>query len=152
MAGRGCANVRRLRRLILKLRRRVDVRGRVHVGPGVRIDVAPGARVILEDGCSLGARCRIDANGGTVRIGPNARIGERSILVALTGIEIGAGVDVGDWAMIVDGDPAFADAATPVRIGDGARVGLHAAVLAGATVAPGEEIAPYETRAPRRSA
>jgi acetyltransferase-like isoleucine patch superfamily enzyme len=135
----------------------VEVRGRVDVARGVRIDVARGARVILEDGCSLGERCRIEAGGGVVRIGRDARIGERAVLVAVVGIEIGAGADVGDWAVIADADPAFADAPAPVRIGDGARVGLHAAVLAGAEVAPGEAIAPYETRgqvtrAPRRSA
>jgi acetyltransferase-like isoleucine patch superfamily enzyme len=38
----------------------------------------------------------------------------------------------------------------PVRIGDGARIGLHAAV--GADVPAGAVVAPYETRAPRRSA
>jgi acetyltransferase-like isoleucine patch superfamily enzyme len=130
----------------------VDVRGRVDVARGVRIDVARGARVILEDGCSLGERCRIEAGGGVVRVGRNARIGERAVLVAVTGIEIGAGADVGDWAVIADAEPAFADRPRPIAIGDGARVGLHAAVLAGAEVAAGESLAAYETRAPRRSA
>ena len=128
------------------------MRGRVHVGRGVRINVARGARVVLEDGCSLGEGCRIDAGGGTVRIGRHARIGERSILVAVAGIEVGAEADVGDWAVIADGEPTWAEGAAPVRIGDGARVGLHAAVLAGAEISAGEEVAAYETRAPRRSA
>ena len=118
----------------------------------MRIDVARGARVILEDGCSLGERCRIDADSGVVRVGRNARIGERAVLVSVAGIEIGAGADVGDWAVIADADPAFADAPAPVSIGDGARIGLHAAVLAGAEVARGETVQAYETRAPRRSA
>jgi acetyltransferase-like isoleucine patch superfamily enzyme len=65
---------------------------------------------------------------------------------------VGAGCEVGDWAVIADAEPAFAERAAPVRLGDGARIGLHAAVVAGATVAPGEIVAPYETRAPRRSA
>jgi acetyltransferase-like isoleucine patch superfamily enzyme len=141
-----------VRAALLRLRRGVDVRGRVHVARGVRIDVAPGARVILEDGCSLGERCRIDAAGGTIRIGRHARIGERAMLTAVDGIEIGHGADDGDWAMIADAEPAFADAPRPVRVGDGARIGLHAAVLAGAEVAPGEVVGSYETRAPRRSA
>jgi acetyltransferase-like isoleucine patch superfamily enzyme len=128
------------------LRRGVDVRGRVSVGRGVRISVARGARVILEDGCSLGERCRIDAGGGVVRIGRDTRIGERAVLVAVAGIEIGAGVDVGDWVVIADAEPAFADRPLPITIGDGARIGLHAAILAGATVAAGEAIAPYATR------
>jgi len=124
----------------------------VHVERGVRVSVAPGARVVLEDGCRLGERCRIEANGGTVRIGPGARIGERAVLVADAGIDVGSGCDVGGWAVIADADPAFADAAAVTRVGDGARIGMHASVLAGATVAPGDVVAPYETRAPRRSA
>jgi acetyltransferase-like isoleucine patch superfamily enzyme len=118
----------------------------------VRISVAPGARVVLEDGCVLGPRSRIDAHDGTVRIGAGARIGERALLVSRAGIDVGAGCDVGDWAVIADTEPAFAERAAPVRLGDGARIGLHAAVVAGATVAPGEVVGAYETRAPRRSA
>jgi acetyltransferase-like isoleucine patch superfamily enzyme len=128
------------------------VHGRVHVERGVRVNAAPGARVVLEDGCRLGERCRIEASGGTIRIGPGARIGERAVLVASAGIELGSACDVGSWAIIADADPAFADRPAVVRVGDGARIGIHAAVLAGAAVAPGEVVAPYETRAPRRSA
>jgi acetyltransferase-like isoleucine patch superfamily enzyme len=68
---------------------------------------------------------------------------------------------VGDWAVIADAEPTFEDAerptrlqplrAAPVRIGDGARIGLHAAVPPGATIAPGAVVEPYETGAPRRS-
>ena len=136
----------------LKLQPRVDVRGRVHVERGVRVSAAPGARIVLEDGCRLGEGCRIEADGGTVRVGPGARIGERAMLVAVAGIELGSGCDVGSWAIIADADPAFADGPAVTRVGDGARIGMHAAVLAGATVAPGDVVQPYETRAPRRSA
>lgn len=138
------------------------MRGRVHMERGVRINVAPGARVILEDGCRLGQGCRIEAGGGTVRIGPGAWVGERAVLVALAGIDVGARCVVGDWAVISDAEPTFDDAerptrlqplhAAPVRIGDGARIGLHAAVPPGATIAPGAVVEAYETRAPRRSA
>ena len=54
--------------------------------------------------------------------------------------------------MIADAEPAFADDAAPVTLGEGARIGLHAAVVAGATVAPGAVVGAYETRAPRSSA
>jgi acetyltransferase-like isoleucine patch superfamily enzyme len=151
----------RLIRLRLAARGRLEVRGRVHVARGVRISVASGARVVLEDGCRLGEGCRIEARGGTVRIGPGALVGERSVLVALAGIDVGAGAVVGDWAVISDAEPTFEDAerptrlqplrAAPVRIGDGARIGLHAAVPPGATIAPGAVVEPYETGAPRRS-
>jgi acetyltransferase-like isoleucine patch superfamily enzyme len=114
--------------------------------------VAKGARVVLEDGCELGERCLIEARGGTIKIGPGARIGERAILNARAGIDVGAGCEVGDWAIVADAEPAFAEAAAPITLGDGARLGLHAAVVAGADVAPGEVVAPYETRAPHSSA
>jgi acetyltransferase-like isoleucine patch superfamily enzyme len=133
------------------------VLGRVSVEPGVRVRVARGARVVLEDGARLREGCRIEANGGTVRVGPGAVLGARSVLVAEAGIDLGTGCVVGDWAMIADAEPTFADPerpvrlqplrAAPVRIGDGARIGVHAVVQA--TVAAGEIVAPYETRAPR---
>jgi acetyltransferase-like isoleucine patch superfamily enzyme len=147
---------------LLRLRGRLEVQGRVRVARGARIAVARGARVVLEDGCRVGAGCRIEASGGTVRIGPGAVIGERSVLVALAGIDIGAGCVVGDWAVISDTEPTFDDAeqptrlqplrAAPVRIGDGARIGLHATVPPGAAIAPGAVVESYETGAPRRSA
>jgi acetyltransferase-like isoleucine patch superfamily enzyme len=94
-----------------------------------------------------------------VRIGPGARLGARSVLVALAGIDVGAGCVVGEWAMIADAEPTFDDPerptrlqplrAAPVRVGDGARLAAHAIVQAGATIAPGDVVAPYETRAPR---
>ena len=112
---------------------------------------------MLEDGCLLGEGCRIEANGGTVRIGPATTLGSRSVLVAEAGIDVGAGCVVGDWALIADAQPTFDDPerptrlqplrAEPVRIGDGARIGIHAVVQA--PVAAGEVLAPYETRAPR---
>jgi acetyltransferase-like isoleucine patch superfamily enzyme len=151
----------RLARLRVAARGRLEVRGRVGVERGVRVRVAPGARVLLEDGCLLGEGCRIEARGGTVRIGPGARLGARSVLVALAGIDVGAGCVVGEWAMIADAEPTFDDPerptrlqplrAAPVRVGDGARLAAHAIVQAGATIAPGEVVAPYETRAPRNA-
>ena len=151
----------RLAWLRLAARGRLEVNGRVSAERGVRVRAAPGARVVLEDGCVLGEGCRIEASAGTVRIGAGARLGPRCVLVALSGIDVGAGSLVGPWAMITDAEPTFGDAerptrlqplrAAPVRIGDGARIGAHAAVQAGATVAAGDEVAPYETRAPARA-
>jgi acetyltransferase-like isoleucine patch superfamily enzyme len=147
----------RLARLRLTSRGRLESRGRPTVERGVRLAVASGARVVLEDGCLLGAGCRIEAAGGTIRIGPGARIGARALLVAMAGIDIGARCVVGEWAVIADHEPTYDDPerptrlqplhAEPVRLGDGARLGAHAALLAGATVAPGEVVASYATRA-----
>jgi acetyltransferase-like isoleucine patch superfamily enzyme len=149
----------RLARLRLAARGRLDVRGKVQVERGARVAVAPGARVVLEDGCLLGEGSRIEAAGGTVRIGPGALLGARSLLVALEGIDVGAGCVIGEWAMVADHEPTYDDPERPtrlqpmrtaaVRLGDGARIGAHAALQAGATVAPGEVVGSYETRAPR---
>jgi acetyltransferase-like isoleucine patch superfamily enzyme len=148
----------RLARLRLAARGRLEVRGSIHVERRVRIAIAPGARVVLEDGCLLGEGCRIEAAGGTVRVGPGTQVGARALLVALAGIDVGAGCTIGEWAMIADHEPTFEDPerptrlqpmhAEPMRLGDGARIGAHAALLAGATVAPGEAVGSYETRAP----
>ena len=106
-------------------------------------------RVRLEDGCLLGAGCRIEANAGTVRIGPGARLGERSVLVSLRGDRRRRGLR----GRRVGGDlrrragvrrrraPDAAPAgARPHRCGSATARGsaLHAAVLAGAAIAPGE--------------
>ena len=148
----------RLRLALLRLaaRGRLTVRGRPEVERGVRIAVAPGARVVLEHGCMLGGGCRIEAAGGTIRIGPDTRVGAHALLVALAGIEIGAGCTVGEWAVIADHEPTYEDPERPtrlqplhaesVRLGDGARIGAHATLLAGATIAPGEVVGSYETR------
>ena len=149
----------RLARLRLAAHGRVEVRGRVTVARGVRVRVARGARVVLEDGCALGEGSRIEAQGGTVRIGRGARLGPRCVLVALEAIDVGAGAVIGAWAMLSDAEPTYDDPerptrlqpvrTAPVRVGDGALIGAHAALLAGTTVGPGEEVAAYETRAPR---
>jgi UDP-3-O-[3-hydroxymyristoyl] glucosamine N-acyltransferase len=143
----------RLVRLRVAARGRLEIRGRPLVERGVRIAIAPGARVVLEDGVVLGEGARIDAEGGTIRIGAAARLGERSVLVALTGIDVGAGCVIGDWALISDAEPGFEDVerpireqplrTAPVRLGDGARIGPHAKVLAGAAIPRDAQVEPY---------
>jgi acetyltransferase-like isoleucine patch superfamily enzyme len=143
-----------LRLARLRLRPRVTVRGRVRLGRGVRVAVARGARVVLERGCRLDDGCRIEASGGTVRIGRGAHVGERAVIVALAAVEVGERAVIGDWALLCDAEPTFEDPerptrlqplrAAPVQLGDGARIGPHAAVMAGVTVRPGAVVQPYE--------
>lgn len=149
----------RLARLRIAARGRLEIRGRPRIERGVRVSIAPGARVVLEDGCLLAEGCRVEAAGGTVHIGPDTRVGARALLVALAGIELGAGCTVGEWALIADHEPTYEDSERPTRlqplhaakvsVGDGARIGAHACLLAGAAVAPGEVVGSYVTRAPR---
>jgi len=119
----------------------------------VRIAIAPGASVTFGDGVELGERARIEAVGGLVRIGAGTRLGERCTLASTAGIEIGSGCSIGDYVLFADSDLGFDDVETPVRlqplrmapirVGDGARIGAHAAVLAGAQVANGAVVGSY---------
>jgi acetyltransferase-like isoleucine patch superfamily enzyme len=112
-----------------------------------------GGRVRLGDGCLLGPGCRVEAAGGTVEIGAGARLGGRSVIVALSAVSVGAGATVGEWAVLSDLEPSGGDVETPVRlqalrprpitVGDGARIGAHAALGAGARVAPGAAVGSY---------
>ncbi len=141
----------RLALLRLRNRGRLVAAARVQAGAGARVHVARGARVELGEGVALGPGSRIEARGGVVRFGAGARLGERAVIVALAGVEIGPGAIVGDWAAVADAGPTWVDAeaairrqplrTTPLRIGAGARVGAHAAV--GASVPDGAEVAPY---------
>jgi UDP-3-O-[3-hydroxymyristoyl] glucosamine N-acyltransferase len=138
------------RHAALRLRRRLVLHGRATIGRGVRIAVEPGARVVLEDGAVLGERCRIEA-GGTVHIGARARLGDRTVVVAREHVDVGAGCVVGDWALIADCEVGFPTPSQPVTIGDGARIGAHAAVMR--SVAAGAVVEPYAVLTdPHRSA
>ena len=145
----------RLRLAVLRTRFRKSfgVGRDVHVAPGARIRIANGGVVALGDGVLLGPGCRIEADGGGVTIGEGARLGARSVIVALAGVAIGAQAVVGDWAMVTDAEQTAPDVEAPireqpvvpreVRIGAGARIGAHAAILAGARVADREAVASY---------
>ena len=143
----------RLARLRLQARGALDAGRNVHVARGARVRAGGGGRVRLGDGCLLGPGARIEAPGGTVSIGAGARIGERSVIVALSEVTVGAGAVVGEWAVVSDVDPAAADVERPMRlqalspepiaIGDGARVGAHAALGSGARVAAGGTVGSY---------
>ncbi|HEX2409627.1 MAG TPA: hypothetical protein VHJ39_00555 [Solirubrobacteraceae bacterium] len=146
----------RLARLRLAARGRLEVHGTVQVERGVRITVARGAYVVLEHGSLLGERCRIEAAGGLVHVGPGVRIGARAVLAAHERVEIGAGAVIGEWALVSDTEPTFADPERPTRhqplrtagvhVGEHARVGAHAAILAGAAVPAGAVVGSYEER------
>ena len=141
---------------------RARSRGRVKLGAGVRLgarvklEAAPGARILIGEGCRLREATRLHAVAGEIRVGSRTRLGERCVLVALAGIEIGEDCRFDEAVLVVDTDPVYADVETPIRlqgvrsepvhigadvvayraavvvrgvsVGEGARIGAHAVV------------------------
>lgn len=148
----------RLARMRVATRGRLDVRGRVRVERGARVAVARGGRVVLEDGCLLGAGSRIEAAGGVVHLGGGVRLGARAVIVARERVDIGPGSSIGEWALVCDTEPTFADPERPtrlqplhvaaVRIGENVRVGAHATIHAGATLPAGAVVGSYALAGP----
>jgi acetyltransferase-like isoleucine patch superfamily enzyme len=123
---------------------------------GIIVDVSPGAEVVIDDSARLGAGCRIHARGGAVRIGAGAVLGERCVLVAHAGIEIGERARLADEVSLIDCDPVDDDVETPVRlqglraepivVGADALVGVGAALQRGARVPAGGVVPPRTVR------
>jgi acetyltransferase-like isoleucine patch superfamily enzyme len=130
--------------LRLKLRRRLAAERGVRLAKHVRIEVDEGARVELRAGCRLGEGTRLVAHGGTLRVGRDAVLGARCIVVAHAGVDVGDGCRLGDWVTVTDFEPV-ADSvepplrtqgvhATPVRLAPGAVIDHGATLLAGVQV------------------
>ncbi len=117
------------------------------IGPGVTFDVGGAARIVIEDGAVVGAGTRIHARAGEVRVGAGTVLGERCVILAHAGVEIGAGCDLGAEVVLVDFEHRHDDverptreqalAAAPIRIGADARIGVRAVIERGARIAPG---------------
>jgi acetyltransferase-like isoleucine patch superfamily enzyme len=140
----------RLLRVRVRQRGRVELRGWPLLGPGVRFDVAPAARVIVGDGVSLGARCRVHVCAGTVTIGDGAELGDRCAVIARQEVVIGQRCVLGDEVAITDFDQRSDDVdtpirlqepiASPVRIEAGAVLGPRAAILRGVRIGAGARV------------
>ena len=125
----------------------------VALGRRVVLDVAPGAELLIGDRCRIGPRTRIVVRGGRVEIGADATLGERCTIVAHAGVTIGAGARLDDGAVLVDFDHVIDDVeqpirkqplvATPITIGERARIGLGSGVLRGVVVGADARVAPH---------
>jgi acetyltransferase-like isoleucine patch superfamily enzyme len=125
----------------------------VVIGRGVQLEVGAGAQLHIGDGCRIGERTRIVVQQGLVELGAGGRLGERCTLVAHAGITIGAGAWLEDGAVLVDFDHVVDDVerpiraqplvATPIVIGEQARIGLGSAVLRGVSVGAGAVVGPH---------
>jgi len=125
----------------------------IAIGRHVRLDVGSGAQLVIGDGCRIGEGTRIVVQQGRVELGAGARLGERCTIVAHAGVTIGAGAWLQDGAVLVDFDHVVDDVelpiraqplvATPIVIGDHARIGLGSGVLRGVTVGAGAVVGPH---------
>jgi acetyltransferase-like isoleucine patch superfamily enzyme len=125
----------------------------VALGRRVQLEVLPGALLVIGDGCRIGDRSRIVVQQGRVELGAGVWLGERCTIVAHTGITIGAGARLEDGAVLVDFDHVVDDVelpiraqpliATPIAIGERARIGLGSGVLRGVTVGADAIVGPH---------
>ena len=125
----------------------------VAVGRNVQFEVGAGAQLVIGDGCRIGERTRIVVQQGRVELGDGVRLGERCTLVAHAGLTVGAGAWLQDGAVLVDFDHVIDDVelpiraqplvATPIVIGERARIGLGSGVLRGVTVGAGAVVGPH---------
>jgi acetyltransferase-like isoleucine patch superfamily enzyme len=135
-----------------RARRHARIEGLPLLGRGVVLDVEPGAEVVLGDGCVLMDGCRIHARGGIVRIAPGAVLGERCVLIAHAGIEVGEHARLADEVALIDFAPEHRDSETPTRlqglraapihVGARALIGPRAALEPGARVPAGAVVPP----------
>jgi acetyltransferase-like isoleucine patch superfamily enzyme len=163
-------------RLRMRWRGRLELGPGAFVGQGVLFEIAPGARLALGPGAWLGGGSRIRVHGGSVTIGEGALLGRGVAIAAQREIEIGARCLLSDGVMLTDLRVTHEDVerpireqpleVAPVRVHDGAKVGPHACLLAGAEIGEGaivgpravvdRRVAPGETAigvpAPRRTA
>lgn len=125
----------------------------VAVGRQVQLEVGAGAQLVIGDGCRIGERTRIVVQQGRVEIGAGARLGERCAIVAHAAVTVGADAWLQDGAVLVDFDHVVDDVelpiraqpivATPIIIGERARIGLGSGVLRGVTVGPDAIVGPH---------
>jgi carbonic anhydrase/acetyltransferase-like protein (isoleucine patch superfamily) len=134
---------------------RLQLESGVRIGRDVVLRADRDARVVIRSGAALGDGARVEARGGTLRIGADAAIGAHASLAGA--VTIGRECVVGDWAR----------AEGAAQLGDRARLAAHAVALSGARVGAGAVVGSYavvdgpvaagavvraaQTRAPRSS-
>ena len=121
----------RLRARTAARRPRVELGPGVRLGRGVVLRAEPGARLVVEAGAAIGDGARLEARGGTLRVGAGSVLGERCALVGA--VTVGRECVVGAWAR----------AEGAARLGDRARLAAHAVAQDGARIAAGTVVASY---------
>lgn len=143
----------RLRAKRLRRRGDVELAPGVILGRAVSVELDPGARLRIHERAWIGDRTRFVARAGAIEVGQQARLGERCVIVAHAGVQIGAHAELGDEVAIMDFEAGIADSELPIRlqrlegapvsVGEAAVLGPHAAVLRGALVGAGARVGPF---------
>lgn len=130
--------------------------GSISLGDNVTIDDnclvdargSGGEGVVLGDGVILNRGCLVIAKNGPVRLGRRTSVGSNSVIVSLSGVELGeaamlAGncyLSAGAYrvdhasAIVMDAEPYSTG---PIRVGEGAWLGTGAIVLDGVSIGSG---------------
>jgi acetyltransferase-like isoleucine patch superfamily enzyme len=132
---------------------------KIEIGDDVTIDDnclldARGAGsegVVLEEGVIVNRNCMLQAKSGPIRLGRRTSLGSNSVIVSLSGVEIGEAVLTAGGIYISAGAYNFDDPAAPVmdqgaysrgpiRIGAKSWIGTCAVVLDGISIGSGAVI------------
>lgn len=135
--------------------------GKVVLGDCVTIDdytVIDGrgsgdAGLVLENEVIVNRNCMLLAKAGFIRIGQRSNIGSNSVIVSMSGVDIGDAVLMAGGCTISAGAYHLEDVARPIldqgsyskgpiRIGEGSRIGTGVIVLDGITIGKGAVVGP----------
>lgn len=136
--------------------RRAGLLGRARLRGHAHALISPGFRTTGSGTLTLGRRCMIARDvrvyvgpGARLDIGPQARIGDRTIINATTSVVIGAGTEISWDVQLLDSDfheltypdGSRSTPSAPIRIGKGVLIGMRATILKGVTIGDGAVVA-----------
>ncbi len=104
--------------------------------------------VVIEDNVIINRNCMIQAKAGPIKIGKRTTIGSNSVLISMSGLELGEAVMMAGGCYLSagaynvdDNDSAIMDQGAyskgPIRIGDNSWIGTSAVILDGVTIGEG---------------
>ena len=110
----------------------------------VRIKITNNGSITINENCTIERNCTLVAKWGHIEVGENTFIGEGSILVANSGIEVGQNCLIASGVTIRDQDHGIYDLAIPIRhqkvstekisIGSDVWIGTKATILKGVCI------------------
>jgi acetyltransferase-like isoleucine patch superfamily enzyme len=135
------------RNVVLRHPARMKLGDNVTVDDGCVLDArgTPRGGFVLGDGVLINRNSIVQAKGGPVTIGERSSIGANSVIVSVSGVEIGRTVLAAGGCYLSAGSYPITDLSRPVmdgdvvskgpiRIGDGVWIGTAAVILDGVTI------------------